>query len=450
MAPFDCDLFVIGAGSGGVRASRMAAQRGKKVIVADYGPLGGTCVNVGCVPKKLYSYAAHYASSIEESRGYGWQVAKPVFNWSDLKAHRKAEILRLNGIYLDLLEQAGVQIVRGVAKLVDAHTVQVGELRYRAERILIATGGHPHLPHIPGREFMSSSDDMFDLEPFPERLVVVGGGYIACEFASIFNGLGSQVTQLYRGTEVLRGFDAETAKFTLNEMQKRGVALRLKTEVEAIERVGHALRLRLKGGDTLDTDVVLYATGRRANVGHLGLEAAGVAINGDGFIVADGHFQTSVPSIYALGDVIGRKALTPVAIAEAMALVDVLYGGDRHPPDYSLVPTAVFTEPNMATVGWTEQSARDHFPRVAVYKSEFRSMRHVLSGSTERTFMKLVVDAATDRVLGLHMVGAEAGEIVQGFAVALQAGVTKAVFDRTVGIHPTVAEEFVTMRTPAG
>jgi glutathione reductase (NADPH) len=447
MAPFDCDLFVIGAGSGGVRAARMAAQRGKRVIVADYGPLGGTCVNVGCVPKKLYSYAAHYASSIEESRGYGWQVAKPVFNWSDLKARRKAEVTRLNGVYLNLLNDSGVTLLHGAAHIVDAHTVQVGDEKYRAERILIATGGKPHVPHIPGHEHISSSDDMFDLEPFPERLVVVGGGYIACEFASIFNGLGSQVTQLYRGSDVLRGFDDETAKFALREVQKRGVTLRLRTEVDSIERMSHGLRLKLKGGESIETDVVLYATGRRANVSHLGLEAVGVAINGDGFIVVDGHFQTSVPSIYALGDVIGRKALTPVAIAEAMALVDMLYGGERHPPDYALVPTAVFTEPNMATVGWTEQSARDHFPKVSVFKSEFRSMRHALSGSSERTFMKLVVDASSDRVLGVHMVGAEAGEIIQGFAVALQNGATKAVFDRTVGIHPTVAEEFVTMRT---
>ncbi|MDB5999460.1 MAG: glutathione-disulfide reductase [Rhizobacter sp.] len=448
MTAYDCDLFVIGAGSGGVRASRMAGVKGKRVIVADAGPLGGTCVNVGCIPKKLYSYASHYGESFEEARGYGWQVALPTFQWSELKLRRAAEISRLNTIYASLLDDAGVRLLRGWAKLIDPHTVQVGEERFTAEHILIATGGRPHTPHVVGHEHILSSDDMFDLDPFPKRLVVVGGGYIACEFASIFQGLGSRVTQVYRGRGILRGFDEEVAEFALSELRKKGLEVRLRTEVDHIEKHAGGLTLKLKGGSTLECDAVLYATGRRPNVKGLGVDAVDVALNGDGAIVVDAHFQTSVPSIYAIGDVVARKTLTPVALAEAMALIDHLYGGNRHAPDYELVPTAVFTHPNIGTVGWSEESARGHFRHIRVYRSEFRALLHTLSGSDERTLMKLVVDDATDRVLGVHMVGPEAGEIIQGFAVALTAGVTKAQFDRTLGIHPTMAEEFVTMRVP--
>ncbi|MDB5816597.1 MAG: glutathione-disulfide reductase, partial [Rhizobacter sp.] len=351
-------------------------------------------------------------------------------------------------VYATLLADAKVRLVNGWAKIVGPHTVQVGEERFTAERILIATGGKPHAPAVPGPEFILSSDDMFDIEPFPKRLVVVGGGYIACEFASIFHGLGSHVTQIYRGDGILRGFDVEIAAFALAEMRKKGLEVMLRTEVDHIEKHGAGLTLKLKGGTSIDCDAVLYATGRRPHVAGLGLEDVDVAINGDGAVVVDAHFQTSVPSIYAIGDVVARKTLTPVALAEAMALVDHLYGGTRHAPDYELVATAVFTHPNLGTVGWSEEDARSHFRHIRVYRSEFRALRHTLSGSDERTLMKLIVDDATDRVLGVHMVGPDAGEVIQGFAVALTAGVTKAQFDRTLGIHPTIAEEFVTMRVP--
>ncbi|MBX3619207.1 MAG: glutathione-disulfide reductase [Rhizobacter sp.] len=455
MSPYDCDLFVIGAGSGGVRAARMAAQRGARVVVAEAGPLGGTCVNVGCIPKKLYSYAAHYGEMAEQSHGFGWVGEAPRFDWAVLKQRRAAEIKRLNGVYEGLLSGAGVQLLRGWARLVDAHTVAVdcegGEQRLRARHILLATGGHPVKSHLPGAEHALSSDDMFDLEPFPERLVVVGGGYIACEFASIFQGLGAQVTLLHRGPQLLRGFDQEMARFLAAEMRKKGVTLHLDTAITAAERSGAVQRLTLSNGQQLEADAVLHATGRRARTDGLGLERVGLTANADGTLSVDDHLQTTVPSIHALGDLVGRKALTPVALAEAMYLVDQLFGpgagkAAREPVRYELVPTAVFTHPNVGTVGLSEEMAVKQHRRVRVYRAEFKALQHTLSESTERTLMKLLVDDASDRVVGLHMVGHDAGEVVQGFAVAMQGGLTKAVFDRTLGIHPTGAEEFVTMR----
>ncbi|MGH8821657.1 MAG: glutathione-disulfide reductase, partial [Rhodoferax sp.] len=456
MTNFDFDLFVIGGGSGGVRAARMAAQRGARVALAEAGGvarLGGTCVNVGCIPKKLYSYAAHYAEAFDEARGFGWELPPPKLNWPLLKRNRAREITRLNGVYLQLLTGAGVQLFEQHARLADAHTVQLDERRYSAKNILIATGGWPSVPDVPGREHVITSNDIFDLEPFPARLLVVGGGYIACEFASIFNGLGAQVTQLYRGEQVLRGFDDEVRGFIAAEMRKAGVDLRLKTDVACIERTAAGLMVRLGSGDSATVDAVLYATGRTPNVHGMGLEAAGVALGKDGAIVVDAHYQTSVPSIYALGDVTARLQLTPVALGEAMALVDHLLGpaAGKTPRDmsYDFIPTAVFTHPNIGTVGYTEAQARAKFGRITVYRSDFKPLKHTLSGSSERTLMKLLVDDASDRVVGLHMVGPDAGEIVQGFAVALKLGATKRDFDATVGIHPTAAEEFVTLRTPA-
>ncbi|QDL39186.1 glutathione-disulfide reductase [Rhodoferax sediminis] len=455
MKTFDFDLFVIGGGSGGVRAARMAAQRGVRVALAESGGvagLGGTCVNVGCIPKKLYSYAAHYAEAFEEARGFGWDLEAPRLDWGRLKANRAREITRLNGVYLQLLTDAGVQLFSEHAQLADAHTVQLGERSYSARHILIATGGTPSVPAVAGREHAITSNEIFDLEPFPARLLVVGGGYIACEFASIFNGLGAQVTQLYRGAQVLRGFDDEVRGFIAAEMGKAGVDLRLQTEVASIARTAAGLVVRLAGGDSATVDTVLYATGRVPNVRGMGLEAAGVAQGQDGAILVDAHYQSSVPSIYALGDVTARLQLTPVALGEAMALVDHLLGpaGGKAARDmsYDFVPTAVFTHPNIGTVGYTEAQAREKFGRITVYRSDFKPLKHTLSGSAERTLMKLLVDEASDRVVGLHMVGPDAGEVVQGFAVALKAGATKAVFDSTIGIHPTLAEEFVTMREP--
>ncbi|MEO7338843.1 MAG: glutathione-disulfide reductase [Caldimonas sp.] len=442
----DFDLFIIGAGSGGVRAARLAAQRGARVAVAEDAALGGTCVNLGCIPKKLYSFAAHYAESFEESHGFGWSAEKPVLDWQALKRQRAIEIARLNDIYEKLLGNAAVTIIDGRATLTGPNTVKVGDKVYSAAQILVATGGWPVPPAVPGSEHAISSNEVFDLPQFPRRLVVVGGGYIACEFASIFNGLGSQVTQLYRAQQVLRGFDDDVRAFVADEMRKKGVDLRTHVHVERIDRIeGGALCVTLRDGSRIEADNVLYATGRRPNTAGLGLAEAGVALTENGAVVVDESYRSSVPHIHAIGDVIDRVQLTPVALAEAMAVVDKLFGEGKRVVDYALIPTAVFTNPGIGTIGLSEADARAR-GKVRIYRSEFRPLRHTLSGSSERTLMKLVVDDESDRVIGLHMVGAEAGEIVQGFAVAMKAGATKAVFDSTLGIHPTAAEEFVTMR----
>ena len=449
----DFDLFVIGGGSGGVRAARMAAQRGARVALVEMGGiagLGGTCVNVGCIPKKLYSYAAHYGEAFEEARNFGWESTAALFNWDLLKANRKREISRLNDVYLQLLAGAGVRVLIGQASLAGPNSVALGADRYSASNILIATGGRPQVPQIVGREHVLTSNDMFDLTPFPQRLLVVGGGYIACEFASIFNGLGAEVTQIHRGELLLRGFDLDVRKFLGAELVKSGVALRLNADVQGIARGPHGIEVELKDGASLAVDAVLYATGRVPRVAVLELDAVGVEQGPDGAIIVNDHFQSSVASIYAIGDVTSRVQLTPVALGEAMALVDHLFGpaGTRLPRSmsYQFIPSAVFTHPSVGTVGYTEEAARQKFGRVRIYRSEFKPLRHTISGSSERTLVKLVVDDASDRVVGLHMVGPDAGEVVQGFAVAMKAGATKALFDSTVGIHPTLAEEFVTLR----
>jgi len=459
MAAFDFDLFVIGGGSGGVRAARMAAQRGARVALAEQDGnqgLGGTCVNVGCIPKKLYSYAAHFADSFEESHGFGWEGAAPRLNWQTLKANRKREISRLNGVYLKLLVGSGVTVMNAHASVTGPHSVTADGQAWTCENILLATGGTPTIPKVPGAELVCTSNDMFDLEPFPRRLLVVGGGYIACEFASIFNGLGAEVVQLYRGEQVLRGFDADVRQFIAAELRKSGVDLRLACDVKRLTRGAAGLEVELEGaigqGQSLSVDRVLYATGRVPNVRGLGLHDQGVELGRNGGIVVGTNYQTSVPSIYAIGDVTARVQLTPVALGEAMVLVDHLFGPAAGKParsmSYQFIPTAVFTHPNIGTVGYSESDARAKFGRVTVYRSEFTALKHTLSGSSERTLMKLIVEDATDLVVGLHMVGPDAGEIVQGFAVAMKAGATKAVFDSTIGIHPTAAEEFVTMRDP--
>jgi glutathione reductase (NADPH) len=445
-SPFD--LFIIGAGSGGVRAARMAAQRGARVAVADHAPLGGTCVNLGCIPKKLYSFAAHYAEAHEESHGFGWSGAAPVLDWAVLKANRAAEIKRLNAIYARLLAESGAHVLAGRARVVGANAVEVNGQVHTAQHILVATGGRPVVPALPGAELVVTSNEVFDLPEFPQHLIVVGGGYIACEFASIFRGLGAQVTQLHRSEQILRGFDDDVRDFVAAEMRKKGVVLHTSSGVERIERAGTRLRVTMRAGAVLEADTVLYATGREPNTAGLGLAEIGVQLAPNGAVVVDERYRSSVPGVHALGDVIDRVQLTPVALAEAMALVDHLFGAGQRSVDYGLIPTAVFTHPNIGTVGLTEAAARARFGDVRVFRSEFKALKHTLSGNTERTLMKLVVDAQSDRVVGVHMVGADAGEIVQGFAVALKAGATKAVFDATIGIHPTAAEEFVTMREP--
>ncbi|MGS2716817.1 glutathione-disulfide reductase [Eionea flava] len=451
---YDYDLFVIGAGSGGVRASRIAASLGAKVAVAEDLYLGGTCVNVGCVPKKLFVYGSHFAEEFEAAKGFGWNVGSSTFDWPTLRDNKTKEIERLNGIYDRMLQNAGVEIIHGRGVVVDAHTVAVGGKQYTAERILVAVGGWPMVPDIPGSEHIISSNEAFYLDKFPKRVIVVGGGYIAVEFAGIFQGYGSDTHLLYRGDMFLRGFDDDIREFTADEMRKKGVNLHFNTNVTAIEKQQDgSLLVTLTDGSTKEVDAIMYATGRKPKTANLGLENTHVELTANGSIVVNDDFQTAEPSIYAVGDVIDRMQLTPVALAEGMALARNLYGRKendaKHTVDYDFIATAVFSQPNIATVGYTEAQAKEKLGSVAVYKSEFKHMKHTLSGLEERTFMKLLVDQTTDKVVGCHMVGADAGEIIQGLAVAIKAGATKADFDNTIGIHPTAAEEFVTMREPA-
>lgn len=445
---YQYDLFVIGAGSGGVRASRFAAQAGAKVAVAETKDLGGTCVNVGCIPKKLYSYAAQFNEAFNDAAGYGWSVGETTLDWDVLKKNRGQEISRLNGIYDNLIKNSGAELIRGWASIVDANTVEVDGKQYTAKHILVAPGGWPRVPDVPGKEFIITSNEVFDLEPFPKRFLIVGGGYIACEFASIFNSLGSELTLVYRGEQILRGFDQDVRKHISDEIVKAGIDLRVETEVAAIEKVGESYKVQFNNGGSVEVDAVMYATGREPRTEGLGLENVGVELGDRGEVKVDEHYRTNVPSIFALGDVTDRIQLTPVATGEAMVLIDHLFGNGERKLSYDYIPTAVFTHPNIGTVGYTEEEARKKFSEVVIYRSEFRALKHTLSGNTARTLMKLIVDKATDKVVGLHMVGDDAGEITQGFAVAMKAGATKADFDSTIGIHPTAAEEFVTMRQP--
>lgn len=450
MPRYDYDLITIGGGSGGVRASRLSAGFGARVALIEERRLGGTCVNVGCIPKKLLSYSAHYAADFSDSAGFGWNVGACDFDWARLIANKDREIARLNGVYARLLNEAGATVIEAHGRLVDAHTVQAGDRTLTAQHILVATGGWPVVPQIPGAELAITSNEAFHLARLPARAVVVGGGYIAMEFASIFNGLGVKTALVYRGRQVLRHFDQDLGRVLAEEMGQKGVEILLESNIERIERQGTALAVRLASGEMRETDLVLYATGRAPLTRGLGLEAAGVALAANGAIKVDDFFRSSVPSICAIGDVINRIQLTPVAIAEGAALANTLFNNAPRRMDYGDVPTAVFSHPNVATVGLSEDRARERHGEVEVYVAHFRPLKATLSGSAERVFMKLVVDRITDRVLGVHMVGADAGEVIQGFAVALKCGATKAQFDATVGIHPTGAEEFVTMRAPAG
>jgi glutathione reductase (NADPH) len=448
MTERDYDLFVIGAGSGGVRAARMAATMGVRVAVAEDRYMGGTCVNVGCVPKKLYVYASEYGKAFEDARGFGWDSEHPPFDFATLRDNKKAEIARLNAIYRNLLDGVDADLIDGRARIVDAHTVAVGEQRFTADRILIATGGWPYVPDFPGSELAITSNEIFDLDALPEHVTIVGGGYIAVEFAGILKGLGARVTQLYRGPLFLRGFDGDVRAHLAGEMRNAGIDLRFDINVERIDRQAHGLQVTLTDGSSLNTGVVLYATGRRPNLDGLGLENVNVALTAGGAIEVDQEYRTTEPSIYALGDVTGRIELTPVALAEGMAFARRQFGNEDRPVDYEFVPSAVFSQPNIGTVGFTEEAAREKFGDIVLYKSSFRPMKHTISGREEKSLMKLIVDKASDRVVGMHMVGPDAGEIIQGFAVALRTGATKADFDSTIGIHPTAAEEFVTMREP--
>jgi glutathione reductase (NADPH) len=449
MTKYDYDLFVIGAGSGGVRASRVASMHGAKVGVAEEYRVGGTCVIRGCVPKKLFVYASQFAEEFEDAEGFGWTVGETSFSWTKLVANKDKEIDRLNGIYIRNMERAGVEIIQTRAYLKDAHTVHlVAQGRdVTADKILIATGARAFKPvGLPGIEHAITSNEAFHLPELPEHIVVVGGGYIAVEFAGIFNGLGVETTLLYRGEKILRGFDDDLRTGLMDEIRKKGVDLRTDTDITAIAREGGRFVVTLNDGSTLETGLVMYATGRVPNTPGLGLEEAGVALKKDGAVAVDKFSQTNVPNIYAVGDVTNRANLTPIAIREGQAFAETVFNKNPIAVDHSIIPTAVFSQPELGTIGLTEQQAREKFGAVDIYKTTFRAMKHTMTGRDEKTFMKLVVDAATDRVLGVHLMGPASGEIIQAVGIAVTMGATKKQFDQTVAVHPTAGEELVTLK----
>ena len=445
MADYDYDLFVVGAGSGGVRAARVASELGARVAIGEMDRMGGTCVNVGCIPKKLFVYGSHFAYDLQDARGYGWSTESS-FDWATLRANKDREIARLNHIYEGLLDRAGVTSFRGRARLVDSHTIDIGGTQRSAERILIATGGSAIVPDIPGRENALTSNAVFFLEELPKTMMVVGAGYVALELGSVLCALGVKVTLVHRGEEILRGFDRDLRCHLHDELEAKGMRIILETQVEELRKVGSAFEARLGNGEILETDFPVFAIGRQPNVEGLGLEELGVDLGQRGGIVVDDDFTSSVPSIHAVGDVIDHIQLTPVALAEGMHFAHRFYGQGERRIDYESIPTAVFCQPELATVGLTETEAWHRCQDVRVYKSVFTPLKLTLSERKEHTIVKLVVDASNDRVVGCHMAGHGAAEIIQGLAVAMKAGATKAQFDATIGIHPTSAEEFVTLR----
>ena len=452
MAEHDIDLFVVGAGSGGVRAARIAAGYGASVMVAEEYRVGGTCVIRGCVPKKLLVYASRYADDFEDAAGYGWTVAEPVFDWTKLIANKDREIARLELAYIAALERAGVKIVKSRAVLEDAHTVRLaatGE-RVQAKNVLIATGAAPHFgAEIAGLEHVISSNEAFHLEELPARILIQGGGYIALEFAGIFNGLGSEVTLVYRGDNILRGFDNDVREHLRSEMERRGIKIITRQTVVAVEKVEHGCCVELSDRTSFMVDRVMFATGRRPNVSGFGLDAAGVKLAKNGGVAVNEFSRTSVPHIYAVGDVTNRINLTPVAIREGHAFADTVFGGKPTAVDHANVPTAVFSEPEVAAVGLTEVQACERFAKVDIYKTSFRPMKMSLAGRDTRAFFKLVIDGESDRVLGCHIVGPDAAEMIQLVTVAVRMKATKADIDATMALHPTAAEELVTMREKA-
>ncbi|SON56378.1 Glutathione amide reductase [Hartmannibacter diazotrophicus] len=450
MPTYDYDLFVIGAGSGGVRAARIASGYGARVAIAEEYRVGGTCVIRGCVPKKLLVYASRFGDEFEDAAGFGWSVGETSFDWATLIGNKDKEIDRLERAYVSNLEKAKVEIIPARGELTDAHTVRLSTGRsVTAERILIATGGRPFVPEFPGREHVITSNEAFHLAELPKRVVVLGGGYIASEFACIFAGLGAKTTQLYRGKQILRGFDVELAGAVQEEMIKRGVDVRVGTDVVSVEKTDAGFRVRTTTGDTIETDCVMAATGRVPNTNGLGLETAGVETKANGAIAVDAMSQTSAPNIYAVGDVTDRVNLTPVAIREGHAFADTVYGGKEVVVDHSLIPTAVFTTPELGTVGLTQEQALERCGALDIYRARFRPMKMTLAGRDEKMFMKLLVDMETDKVLGAHIMGPDAGEFAQLLGIVISMGARKADFDRTMAVHPTATEELVTMRTPS-
>ncbi|MFC3676894.1 glutathione-disulfide reductase [Ferrovibrio xuzhouensis] len=446
MSQYDFDLFVIGGGSGGVRAGRIAAGHGARVAVAEEYRYGGTCVIRGCVPKKLLVYGSAFGHYFEDAAAFGWTAPPASFDWPTMIAAKDREIGRLETIYRGLFENAGAKTFDGRATLKDAHTVVINDRAVTADKILIATGGHPVKPAVPGAELMITSNEAFHLKAMPKRIIIIGGGYIACEFAGIFNGFGAGVTQLYRGEQILRGFDHDIRGHLAGELVKSGIDLRLKTDVARLEKQGNALLVHLTDGNTMEADAVMAATGRQPNTNGLGLEAVGVKTDAEGAVVVNEYSRSSVENIYAVGDVTNRMNLTPVAIREGHAFADTVFGKKPRSMDHANVPAAVFSQPPVGTIGLSEDDARKQYGEIDVYRTTFRPLKATVSGGEGRVMMKLVVDARSDRVVGAHMVGDDAGEIIQGLAIAIKAGATKADFDATVGVHPTAAEEFVTLR----
>lgn len=445
---YDFDLFVIGAGSGGVRAGRIASSLGARVAVAEEYRVGGTCVIRGCVPKKLFVYASHYAEDFEMAKGFGWTVGETSFDWAQLIADKDKEIDRLNTAYINTLNNAGVKIYDGRAVVTGPNSVEVNGETITAEKILVAVGGWPTMPNVPGIEHAISSNEAFHLETLPKKVVVVGGGYIAVEFAGIFHGMGSEVVQLYRSEKILRGFDDDLRDRLAVAMRDRGIDLRTGVNVTNIEKTEDGVRLTLTDGSTLDADAVMYATGRSPKVEGLGLETAGVEMAKDGSVVVDEYSRTNVPSIFAVGDVTNRAQLTPVAIKEGHAFALTEFGNAPTKPAHDAIPTAVFSQPTIGTVGVTEAEAIEQYDDVLVFTSDFRPMKHTLGRSNERAFYKVLVDGKTDRVIGVHLIGADTAEIIQGIGIAVKAGLTKAQFDATIAVHPSSAEELVLMREP--
>ncbi|ANP35786.1 NADPH-glutathione reductase [Phaeobacter gallaeciensis] len=445
---FDYDLFVIGGGSGGVRAARVAAGGGAKVALAEEDRYGGTCVIRGCVPKKLMVFASEYSGMVEDAQAYGWDIQPGAFNWDAFKGKLEAELDRLEGIYRNLLKNSGVESFDARAKLVDTHTVELSDgSRKSAKHILIATGGRPIVPEFPGSDLAITSNDIFHLDKLPESILIVGGGYIACEFAGIMNGLGVKTTQYYRGAQILRGFDDEARGLVSDEMCQAGINLHLGTNVIEMAREGDKIRVKATNGDEALFDQVMYATGRAPNADDLGLEGLGIERGRKGEILVDEYSQTGVPSVYAIGDVTDRVNLTPVAIREGMAFVETVFNGNPTSPDHELIPTAIFTQPEMGTVGLSEEDAAKQEP-IEVYATSFKPMQQAFAGRAQRVLMKLVVSQATRKVLGCHIVAPGAGEMIQLAGIAVKMGATKEDFDRTVAVHPTMSEELVTMKTP--
>lgn len=444
----DYDLIVVGAGSGGVRLARTCASMGANVAIVEKADLGGACVNVGCVPKKLFVYGSQVAEHIHEASSYGWDTQGATFDWDRLRNNKNNEIARLNGIYGGLLDNAGVTLLRGHARISDKHEVTINGDVFRADHIVLSTGSWPFVPQVPGHEHILTSNDMFFLDRLPETAVIWGGGYIGLEFAGILNGLGVEVTVINRSDRILQGFDEDVQDFVAQEMMKKGVTIRTGINITAVIKTETGVEAVLNDGSILSADMVMAATGRKARTQDMGLEDVGVELTDQGYVGVTDGFQTSIPSIYAIGDMIGTPQLTPVALEQAMVLARRLFGGSTDVVDYDLIPSAVFCQPNVGTVGMTQSEAQHRGLDVEIYRADFRPMKYTMSGKDTRCLMKLVVERSSQRVIGAHMVGDDAGETIQGLAVAMRAGATKSDFDRTIGIHPTSAEEFVTMRTP--